>query len=71
MIDLTSPQAAKVIGTNRVAIYRAAESGLLKARRQGVRGMIRIDVNDLRTFAQTYGYKFNEDLAKTYTEEAQ
>ena len=45
---------------------RSMADGSLPARREGKQQMIWIEVDQLRSFAQQYGYKFNEQLAKQY-----
>lgn len=63
MAELTALDAAQVVGMNREAIRRWCFQGLIQARRVGLRGDWRIDVDDLRRFTRAHGYAFDEDLA--------
>lgn len=67
MADVTSTQAAAIIGTSHVTIHRRVDDGLLKGRRQGLNRQIWVNVDDLREFAAQYGYKFDENLARQYS----
>lgn len=64
MTEVTTSRAAEILETNQRTIQRRVDDGTLKARRQGMRGIAYIDVNDLRDFAKRYGYNFNEAKAK-------
>lgn len=67
MAEVTSTQAAAIIGTSHMTIHRRVDDGLLPARRQGLDRQIRVDLDDLRRFAQAYGYRFDEKLALQYS----
>jgi hypothetical protein len=66
MSEVSAPQAAEILNTSHVTIFRRVEDGMLPARREGVKQRIWIDVSDLRRFAVEQGYRFNEELAASY-----
>jgi hypothetical protein len=68
MPKVTAPQAADILSTTRVTVFRWVDEGLLEAERITRRNLIMIDVDDLREFARANGYKFNEKLAKQVAE---
>ena len=69
-MEISSTQAATLLGgVSRTTINTWVDDGTLKGYRQGPRGWIRIDVNDLREFAQKYNYPFDEDLAAQLSRE--
>jgi hypothetical protein len=70
MSEVTGPQAAEIIGASLQTIHRRVDDGSLRAREQGAgsRKTPYIEIDDLRQFATTYGYRFNEALAKQFTE---
>lgn len=63
MPEVSARAAAQIIELSHTTIHGHVESGRLPARKQGLRGIIRIDVDDLRKFAARYQYRFNEELA--------
>jgi hypothetical protein len=65
-MEVTAPQAAEILSTSHPTIFRRVQDGSLPARREGVKKEIFIDVEDLRTFAKSYGYRFDEALARQY-----
>jgi len=69
MAEVTGPQAAAIIAMSIYTIHRKVDAGLLPAREQGTgqRKFLYIDIDDLRKFAQQYGYRFNEAKAKEFT----
>jgi len=68
MAEVSSTQAAAIIGTSHVTIGRRVKDGSLKGRRQGLNRKIWVNLDDLRQFAAEYGYLFNEELANGYTD---
>lgn len=68
MLEVSSVAAAKIIGISDDTIRRQVRNGLLSARQQGLRGMIRIEIEELRSFAQKYQYRFDENLASQLAE---
>ena len=63
MPELNSRQAGEVVGTSDETIRRYVNLGLLPARQQGVRKLIRIEITDLEQFAEEYGFRFDRSLA--------
>ena len=68
MARVTAPQAADILSTTRVTVFRWVDEGLLSADRVTRRNIIMIDVDDLKRFAKDNGYTFNEDLATQLAE---
>ncbi len=68
MAEVTAPQAAEIIDVSLMTIHRKVDEGVLVARQQGTseRKFVYIEVDDLKRFAQQYGYRFNEALAAQY-----
>jgi excisionase family DNA binding protein len=66
MAEVTATQAAEILSTSHMTIHRRVDDGSLPARRQGLARIVKIDVGDLRRFAETNGYRFDEKLAKQY-----
>lgn len=67
MRGLSAIQAGKIIGVTHATIHNYVKRGVLLARRVGVRRIIRIDVEDLRKFAEQYQFDFDEQLARELT----
>lgn len=66
MADVSSKEAAEIIGVTSQTIRRQIERGLLSARLEGPKRLVKIDIEILRQFAKEYQYRFNEDLAGKY-----
>jgi len=68
MAEVNAPQAAEILSVSLMTIHRKVDSGALPARQQGTgeRIFVFIDIDDLRRFAQRYGYRFNEAKAAQY-----
>lgn len=64
MPDISSAEAAAIINVSSQTIRRQIQRGLLKARFEGPKGIVKIEIDDLRRFADDYQYRFDEDLAK-------
>lgn len=64
MNELSATDAGKIIGVNRVTIHNYIKQGKLKAERRGIQRAVRIKVDDLREFAQTNNYMFDEEILK-------
>ena len=60
-MELTTRQAAKVLGVADMTIRNWVTRGALSARRVGLRRYVRIRVDDLRAFAAQSGYEIDED----------
>jgi len=69
MAEVTSTQAAAIINTSHMTIHRRVDDGTLPGRRQGLDRQIRVEVDDLRRFAAKYGYPFNEEMARRYSDQ--
>lgn len=66
MTEVTAPQAAEIVGIDHSTLFKHVQAGIVPARRVGLKRDIRIDVEDLRTYAGKLGYRFNEALATQY-----
>lgn len=68
MAEVTAPQAAEIIGKSLMTIHRKVEEGSLPARQEGTgqKKYIYITLDDLRSFADKYGYRLDESLAVQY-----
>lgn len=63
MPELSSTDAGRVIGVSRQTIVSYVDSGVITARRIGLRKVIRIDIEELRRIAEKYEYRFDTTLA--------
>ncbi len=63
MPEISSEEAARLIGMSRQSIRAHVENGRLAARRVGPRRVVKIELEDLRQFAEKYQYRLNETLA--------
>jgi excisionase family DNA binding protein len=63
MPEVSITQASEIVSRDRTTVFRWVEDGLLPSRRVGIRRDIRIELADLRRFAKTYNYPFDERLA--------
>lgn len=59
-LELSTSEAGQILNISSRTINRYVKRGLLNARLQGVQQVMRIDVADLRTFAESYGFVVNE-----------
>lgn len=68
MAEVTAPQAAEIIGKSLMTIHRKVEEGSLPARQEGTgqKKYVYIALDDLRSFAEKYGYRLDESLAVQY-----
>ena len=66
MPEVTLTQAGEIVSKDRATVYHWVEDGLLPSRREGLRRDIKIEVGDLKKFADQHGYRFNDSLAKQY-----
>ena len=60
-MQLSTSQAAAVIGCSVPTLIKNIRRGLLAARHVGYRGVIRIDLAELRRFAEQYDYIIDEN----------
>ena len=68
MPEVTATNAAEILSADRRTLYRRIEDGTLPARRQGIKRIAYIELDDLRAFAKKYGYRFSEEKAAALTE---
>lgn len=61
MRDLSAIEAGKVLGVTHTTIHNYIKQGLLQAKRVGIRRMIRIEENELRSFAERHQIDFSEN----------
>jgi hypothetical protein len=61
LMELTAAQAGMVLGMSDEAIRNHITAGRLAARRHGIRGLYKIMVTDLRSFARQYNYTVDEE----------
>jgi hypothetical protein len=66
MEEISAINAGEIIGVTRMTIHNYVRKGLLPARRFGLKRNLRIKVDDLRRFAQKYGYKFDEEKLREF-----
>lgn len=64
MPEVSCADAGRIIGISDETIRRHVNSGLLPARREGLRKIIWIDLQALRKYAEMYEYRFDEKLAQ-------
>ena len=69
-MELTSGQAGEVLGISRQSIWNHIVAGRLPARRFGVSRRARIHAEELRTFAEQYGYPLDEATLARLAEQA-
>lgn len=60
-MELSCPQAAVVLDVASNTIRNYIDRGLLDARFVGIKRIIRIDVHELRRFAEEYGFIVDEE----------
>ena len=60
-MELSTTQAAQMIGVSQRTIRNYVELGLLPGRKEGLKRRIRIQAEDLRKFAERYQFEFNEE----------
>lgn len=68
MPELSSSAAGQVIGVTSDTIRRYINQGMLPARKQGVKGIIRIDNDALKAFAEKYEFLYDDQLAAELSE---
>ena len=62
-MDLTTSQAAEILGVTSRSIARYVAGGKLPARNRNLRDIV-IRMDDLRKFAEDYNLMFNDQLAQ-------
>jgi len=66
MPEVSTAQAAEIIGTSDETIRRYVDRSMLPARQQGIRGIIRIELSDLRSFAEQNGFRYDQQIANRH-----
>ena len=64
-MEISAADAARIVHKNKETIRRWVNGNLIPHRKEGLRGDIKIDIDDLRKFAVNYGYRFDEEFAAT------
>lgn len=64
MSEVSGVSAGRIVGVSHQTIRRHIVADRLRARREGMSKTWWIDMEELRKFAQTYNYRFNEELAQ-------
>lgn len=59
-MEITTAEAGAALGISRETIRLHVAEGRLPARKQGIRGILKIQVDDLREFARQFGYVVND-----------
>ncbi|HQY93450.1 helix-turn-helix domain-containing protein [Caldilinea sp.] len=67
MPEVTSVQAAQIIGVIDDTVRNYVDRGLLPARRQGLRRKIFIELSELEHFAAEYDFRFDQATAEQIT----
>ena len=68
MPEISSANAATLIGVSDETIRRLIDRSVLPARKFGLRGIVRIDIDELRKLAERLNYRFDEEAAKQFYE---
>lgn len=69
-MEISSVEAGRALGMSDQAIRDQVDAGRLRARRHGMRRLLRIRVDDLRAFARQYNYVVDEEYLATLAEQA-
>lgn len=67
MPEVTLTQASEIVRKDRSTVFLWIQDALLPARRVGLRRDIRIDLGNLKEFADRYGYDYDAALADKYS----
>mgnify|MGYP000912485270 CR=1 FL=1 len=65
---LSAPQAAEIVGVDHSTLFRWVDESMLPAERRGLKRIILIDPNDLRTFASAHNYPFDERKLREFSQ---
>lgn len=68
MPELTAMEAAQLIGVSDETIRRLVNRDILPARKVGLRGKIRVELDELRKVAEQLNYRLDEEAAKRFYE---
>jgi len=60
-MELSTLEAGTAIGVSRETIRLDVVAGRLPARKHGIRGALKIELDALRQFARAYGYQVDEE----------
>lgn len=63
IMEISTSQAAQLLGVTPVTIQKYVRQGRITARRHGVRNLL-INFEELRQFAERYNMYFDVELAK-------
>lgn len=63
MSEVSSVEAARIIGVSDDTIRRYVKMQLLPARQEGLRGRVKIELRELRKFAEKHQFRYDEALA--------
>lgn len=66
MTEVTAAEAGQIVCVDRETVRRWVHRQLIPAKRIGMRQTFRIDLDELRKFADEYNYEFNEELATKF-----
>lgn len=64
-MEVSAIDAARIVHKAKETVRRWTINELLPCRKEGLRGDIKIDIDDLRLFADKYGYRFDEEIVKS------
>jgi DNA-binding transcriptional MerR regulator len=67
MPEVTSIEAGEIIGVSDETIRQYVDRDLLKARRQGLKRKVFIEMADLAAFAREYDFRFDQARAQQIT----
>lgn len=67
MPEVTAAQASQIVGVTDDTVRNYVERGLLPARRQGIKRIIYIDLDNLKRFANQYNFRFDQAAADRIT----
>lgn len=68
MSEISAVDAARLIGVSDETIRRLVNRNILPARKVGLRGKIKVELDDLRSVAEKLNYRFDEEAAKQFCE---
>lgn len=68
MPEVKALDAAALIGVSDETIRRLVNLNILPARKVGLRGKIKVNLDDLRNLAEKLNYRFDEEAAKKFYE---
>jgi hypothetical protein len=69
MPEVKSTQAARIVGVSQVTIWTDVKEGRLPAKLVGRRGIISIELDDLRQYAKENRRIFNEKLVQEFVKD--